>query len=83
MSNPENKFPLQEPTGDPKVDAAEQDVITNKDESNKAVNTDGAVADMDGIEETISEDEPSVDLNADKNVTNAGASNPADPDNII
>jgi hypothetical protein len=48
--------PIQHPTGDPKVDAAEQDVITNTDESNKVVNTDDAVADMDGIESTLSED---------------------------
>jgi hypothetical protein len=83
MSNPENKFPLQEPTGAPKVDAAEQDVITNKDETNKAVNKGGAVADMDGIQETLSEDEPSFDLNVDKDVTNADAANTGDTDNIV
>nr|WP_294940624.1 hypothetical protein [uncultured Mucilaginibacter sp.] len=55
--------------------AAEQDVITNTDESNKVVNTDDAVADMDGIESTFSESEPSTALNADRDVTNSEEAN--------
>ncbi|MBB5397083.1 hypothetical protein [Mucilaginibacter sp. AK015] len=51
---PGNKFPLEGETGDPKVNAAEQDVITNKDDTEKVTNKDGAVADMDGITETLS-----------------------------
>ncbi|MET3977565.1 hypothetical protein ABIB62_000131 [Mucilaginibacter sp. UYP25] len=58
------------PTPDPKVNAAEQDVITNKDDTEKATNNDGAVADMDGITETLSESEPATDLNADNQITN-------------
>jgi hypothetical protein len=79
MSTPKDKFPIQHPTGDPKVDAAEQDVITNTDESNKVVNTDDAVADMDGIESTLSESEPSTALNADRDVTNSEEANGDEP----
>lgn len=71
MSEPKDKPPIQHPTSDPKVDAAEQDVITNNEESNKIVNTDDAVADMEGLETTRSEDEPSTALNADRNITNS------------
>ncbi|WP_374948733.1 hypothetical protein [Mucilaginibacter sp.] len=62
MSTPENKFPTPEPTGDPKTNNAEQDVVTNTEESDKVVNTDGAngsVANMDGIQDTLSDSEPS------------------------
>lgn len=69
MNDPGNKSPLEGETGDPKVNAAEQDVITNKDDTEKIVNQDGAVADTAGIEETLSESEPSLDLNVDKGIT--------------
>jgi shikimate kinase len=68
MSTPKDKIPAQQPTGDPKVDAAEQGVITNTEESNKIVNTGGAVADMDGMETTLSNSEPSTVLNADPDI---------------
>jgi hypothetical protein len=64
MSTPENK----DPNGDPKANRSDRDVITNKDEANKVVNkdgADGAVANMDGIQETLSDAEPSTALNAD------------------
>jgi hypothetical protein len=67
---PGSKFPLESETGDPKVNAAEQDVITNKDDTETATNKDGAVADMDGITETLSESEPATALNADNHITN-------------
>ncbi|MBD1364801.1 hypothetical protein IDJ77_13350 [Mucilaginibacter sp. ZT4R22] len=79
MSDPKDKSPAQQPTGEPKVDAAEQDVITNTDESNKIVNTDDAVADMDGIETTLSESEPSTALNADRGITNSDDANGDEP----
>lgn len=79
MSEPKDKSPIQHPTGDPKVDAAEQDVITNNEESNKIVNTDDAVADMEGIETTLSEDEPSTALNADRDITNSEEANGDEP----
>ncbi|MBD1392866.1 hypothetical protein [Mucilaginibacter glaciei] len=68
MSIPDNKFPTPEPTGDPKIDNAGQDVITNSEESDKVVNTDGAagsVADMDCIQETLSGSELSSSATAD------------------
>ncbi len=79
MSTPKDKIPAPQPTGDPKVDAAEQGVITNTDESNKIVNTDGAVADMEGIESTLSESEPSTALNADRDITNSEEANGDEP----
>ncbi len=79
MSSPKDKIPSLQPTGDPKVDTAEQDVITNTDESNKIVNTDGAVADMEGIESTLSESEPSTALNADRDITNSEEANGDEP----
>jgi hypothetical protein len=69
MNDPANKFPLEGEKGDPKVNATEQDVITNKDDTEKVVNQDGPVADTEGIEETLSESEPSLDLNVDKEIT--------------
>ena len=60
MSTPENKTPSPNPTSDPKVDATGQDIVTNNEESDKVVNQDGAVADMDGIQETLSRSEPSA-----------------------
>ncbi|MEB0262760.1 MULTISPECIES: hypothetical protein [unclassified Mucilaginibacter] len=59
-------FPLEGETGDPKVNAAEQDVITNNDDTNK----DGAVAEKEGITGTLSESEPTTELNADNHITN-------------
>lgn len=68
--SPGSKFPLEGETGDPKVNAAEQDVVTNKDDTESVTNKDGAVADIDGITETLSESEPGTDLNADNHITN-------------
>jgi hypothetical protein len=68
MSTLEKKISVQDPNGDPKANRSDQDAITNKDEANKVVNkdgADGAVADMDGIQETLSDAEPSTALNAD------------------
>ncbi|MDB5288145.1 MAG: hypothetical protein JWR05_3094 [Mucilaginibacter sp.] len=68
MSTLEKKIPVQDPNGDPKANRSDRDAITNKDEANKVVNKDGAdgtVADMDGIQETLSDAEPSTVLNAD------------------
>lgn len=68
MSTSEKKIPLQDPNGDPRANRSERDLITNKDEANKVVNkdgADGAVANMDGIQETLSDAEPSTALNAD------------------
>ncbi|TWR24038.1 hypothetical protein FPZ43_18700 [Mucilaginibacter pallidiroseus] len=70
MNTPNSKTPGQQPTGDPKVDAAEQEVITNSEESDKIVNEGGAVADTEGINETLSEDQPSTELSADSQITN-------------
>jgi hypothetical protein len=61
MSTPENK----DPNGDPKANRSDRDAITNKDEANKVVNKDGAIANMDSIQETLSDAEPSTALNAD------------------
>ena len=85
MNDPGNKFPLEGETVDPKVNAAEQDVITNKDETEKIVNQDGAIADTEGIAETLSESEPSPDLNVDKEITtDHGVTNgDADEDEIF
>jgi len=60
MSTPENKTPSPNPTSDPKVDATGQDIVTNNEESDKVVNQDGAIADMDGIQEALSGSEPSA-----------------------
>ncbi|MEO7211584.1 hypothetical protein [Mucilaginibacter sp.] len=79
MNDPKDKASVPQPTDDPKVDAAEQAVITNTDESNKIVNTDDAVADMDGITETLSKSEPSTALNADRNITNSEEANSDEP----
>jgi hypothetical protein len=81
-TTPGNKFPLESETGDPKVNAAEKDVITNKDDTSHITNKDGAVADTDGIEETLSESEPTTELNADNHITNndSAATNELEPD---
>ena len=79
---PGNKFPLEGETGDPKVNTAEQDVITNKDDTEKVTNKDGAVADTNGITETLSESEPTTELNADNHITNndSAATDKLEPD---
>ncbi|MES2061400.1 MAG: hypothetical protein V4456_05735 [Bacteroidota bacterium] len=73
MNTPDSPNPgsplLGEP-GDPKVNAAEQDAVTNKDDASQVTNKDGAVADTDGITETLSESEPGTGLNADNHITN-------------
>ena len=81
-ATPGSQFPLEGETGDPKVNTAEQDVITNKDDTNHVTNKDGAVADTGAIEETLSESEPSTDLNADNQITNndSAGTNPLEPD---
>jgi hypothetical protein len=65
MSTSAKKIPVPDPNGDPKAKRLERDAITNKDEAKKVVNKDGAVADMDGIQETLSDAAPSTALNAD------------------
>ncbi|MDB5001479.1 MAG: hypothetical protein JWR76_2556 [Mucilaginibacter sp.] len=68
MSTSAKKIPVPDPNGDPKANRSERDAITNKDEAKKVVNkdgADGAVADMDGIQEILSDTEPSTALNAD------------------
>jgi hypothetical protein len=67
---PDNKFPLEGETGDPKVNPTEKDAITNKDDTSRILNKDGVVADTDAIEETLSESEPSAALNVDNQITN-------------
>lgn len=79
MSEPKDKTSVPQPTGEPKADAAEQDVVTNNEESNKIVNTDDAVADMDGIETTLSDADTSTALNADKHITNSEEANGDEP----
>lgn len=79
MSEPKDKSPIQHPTGDPNVDAAEQDIITNNEESNKIVNTDDALADLEGIESKVSESAPFTTLSADREVINSQAANGDDP----
>jgi len=74
MSTPENNVPAQEPNGGPKTNKTGQDIVTNADEADKVVNkdgADGAVADMDGIQETLSDSEPSTALNADTQATDS------------
>jgi hypothetical protein len=79
---PGSKFPLEGETGDPKVNAADQDVITNKDDTEKVANKEGVVADTDGITETLSESEPTAGLNADNHITNndSAATDALEPD---
>lgn len=79
---PGSKFPLEGETGDPKVNAAGQDVITNKDDTNQVTNKDGAVADTDGITEALSESGPTTELNADNHITNndTGSTDELEPD---
>lgn len=80
--NPGGKLPLEGETGDPKVNAAQQDVITNKDDTEKVTNKDDVVADTDGITETLSESEPTTELNADNQITNndSAATDELEPD---
>jgi hypothetical protein len=70
MNDPGNKSSADNDPKAPQVNTEEQGIITNSDETNEAVNKDGVVADMDGIEETLSGAEPSMDLNVDTSVTN-------------
>jgi hypothetical protein len=76
------KIPLEGETSDPKVNATGQDVITNKDDTEKVTNKDGVVADTDAITETLSESEPTTELNADNHVTNndSAATDELEPD---
>jgi hypothetical protein len=73
MSTPDNKVPADGQSGDPKTNAAEKEVVTNADDSEKVVNTDGLVADTAGIEEMLTESDPTPALNADTQVTNHDA----------
>ena len=79
MSDPKDKSSLNNPPGVADVDA-EQDVITNSEESDKIVNQDGVVADTDGITETLSETEPTTAVNAAH--TSSTESQPAGGDTI-
>ena len=79
---PGEKAPSEGETGDPKVNAAEHDVITNSDDTEKATNKDGAVADQEAITEKLSESEPTTELNTDTQITNndSAATNELEPD---
>ncbi|RWY55771.1 hypothetical protein [Mucilaginibacter gilvus] len=79
MNDPKDKTSSPQPTDDPKVDAAEQAVVTNTEEGNKVVNQDSAVADMEGTTETLNESEPTTALNADRNITNSEEANGDEP----
>ena len=90
MSDPKERSLSQSPGIDPKIDSTEQNVVTNSDESTKVVNQDGAVADMEGIQETLSESEPSTAVTADSEaitndessvITNNDAANDITPEN--
>jgi hypothetical protein len=77
MNTPDSPTPGSNPqgeNGDPKVNAAEKEVITNNDDTEEVTNNDGLVADTDGITEALSESSPSTDLNADNRVTNSDGS---------
>nr|WP_067062256.1 hypothetical protein [Mucilaginibacter sp. L294] len=80
--SPNPGSPLAGEPGDPKKNATEQDAITNKDDTEKVTNKDGAVADTDGITETLSESEPGTELNADNHITNndSAATDKLEPD---
>ncbi|RFZ92133.1 hypothetical protein D0C36_11865 [Mucilaginibacter conchicola] len=67
---PGNNSPQEDPKTDPKVNQAEQEVITNADEADHVTNKDGAVADTGAIESDLSESEPDTALNADNHITN-------------
>ena len=74
MSTPESNVPAHDPNDGPKTNKTGQDIVTNADEADKVVNkdgADGAVADMDGIQETLSDSEPSSELNADTQATDS------------
>lgn len=77
-----SKFPIKEEIGNPEVNTAEQDVITNKDGAGKATNKNDAAADADGITETLSGGEPATELNADNHITNkdSASTNELEPD---
>jgi hypothetical protein len=68
MNTPANKSPEGNPE-DPKVTALGGEVITNKDDADKVLNKDGAVADTDGIQEALTESEPTLDVTAGTDVT--------------
>lgn len=68
MSTLEKKVPVPGPNGDPKANRSERDAITNKDEAKKVVNkdgADGAIANMDGMQETLRDAEQWTARNAD------------------
>ncbi|QXV65761.1 hypothetical protein INP83_01290 [Mucilaginibacter sp. 21P] len=67
---PGNKSPKENTDNDPKVNAAEREVITNNEESEQVTNNDGTVADTEAAEADLSESEPDTASNADTYVTN-------------
>jgi hypothetical protein len=90
MSDPKERPLTQNPGSDPKIDATEKDVVTNSDESAKVVNQDGAIADMGGIPETLTESEPTTSVATDSEaitndesevITNSDAANDITPEN--
>jgi hypothetical protein len=90
MSDPKERSLTQNPGSDPKINSTEQNVVTNSDESAKVVNQDGAVADMEGIQETLSESEFTTSVVADSEaitndesdvITNSDAANDITPEN--
>ena len=90
MSDPKERPLTQNPGSDPKIDATEQDVVTNSDESAKVVNQDGTVEHIDGMEETLTQSEPTTCVAADSEaitndesdvITNSDAANDITPEN--
>ena len=67
---PGSNFPSEGEASDPKINSAEQYVITNSDDTEQVTNKDGVTADPDGITETLAESNPATDLNADNHITN-------------
>jgi len=69
MKDPGNKT---SPAGneEPVLNSEEQSVVTNADESAEEINNDGLTVDTNGIQETLSESQPSLEINVDRNITN-------------
>ncbi|TWR23897.1 hypothetical protein FPZ42_17975 [Mucilaginibacter achroorhodeus] len=82
---PGNKSPKKNTDNDPKVNAAEREVITNNEESEQVTNNDGTVADTQADEADLSESEPDTASNADNHVTNndGKSDSTADKDEIF
>ena len=84
MSSQENITPSTGDQQDPKVNTDGKEIVTINDEANLVTNSDGLTADMDGIKETLTDDDPTFDLNADKEAitNNDTGGNELSPDDI-